>query len=125
MNELWGNINIQDWQNTPCISKRIAVEDDVKAGRAVFYLQDPEEIGAEPIAFELPSCAILFDEETDEELPVIVIQAEEAEEKTYIGYRPLNGGNGICTLAEVKLLSEPTKEFFQDQYSTNCLSNEN
>ena len=110
--DLWGNVNMQDWQNTPCIFGRIAVEEDVKAGRAVFYLQEPKEIGAKPLELELPSCAILFDEESNEELPVIVIQAEEAGDTTYIGHRFLNGGNGICTLAEVELLSEPDERFF-------------
>ncbi|HLM61203.1 MAG TPA: hypothetical protein VK308_10385 [Pyrinomonadaceae bacterium] len=110
--DLWGNVNMRDWRNTPCISGRIAVEEDVKAGRAVFYLQDAKEIGAKPLELELPSCAILFDEESNEELPIIVIQAEEAENSTYIGYRLINGGNGICTFAEVKLLSEPDERFF-------------
>jgi hypothetical protein len=109
---LWGKVNIQDWHNVSFVSEKVAVEDDVKVGRAVFYLQDSERIGAKPMNIRLPSCAIWFDEESKSEVPVIVIQAEEIEEMTYVGFRFLEGGNGICTLAEIELLSKPDERFF-------------
>ncbi len=104
---------MQNWRSTSCVSGRVAVEEDVKAGRAVFYLQDAEKIGAKSNDLVLPSCAVLFDEESGEEVLVIIIQAEETEEADYIGYRLLDSGNGICTLAEVEFLGEPDERFFQ------------
>lgn len=44
--DLWGPILVEQWQQTPCLRGRIAVEQDVKDGRAVFYLGNAAEIGA-------------------------------------------------------------------------------
>jgi hypothetical protein len=110
---LWGPIEISRWAAVPATVGRVATEPDVKAGRAVFYLKNPEEIGAEPLALALPCCAILKTEK--EGSPVVIIQAEKAEPKKYIGYRDLVGGNGICTLEEVEILDGPDARFYLSQ----------
>jgi hypothetical protein len=51
----------------------------------------------------LPCCAIQSLEDGSRQ-PVVVIQAEFANQDTILGVRPLTGGNGICTIAEVRLL---------------------
>jgi hypothetical protein len=79
----------------------------VKDGRAVFYLKDPHEIGAVHVDIGLPRCGMLLESGT----PVIIIQSERADEKHYVGYRPLNGGNGICVMSEVQLLESPDERF--------------
>jgi hypothetical protein len=109
--ELWGEIDLQHWRDVPFISGRVALEEDVQAGRAVFYLGNADEIGAQAYDIDLPRCAILTDEESGEVLPVIVIQVEQAEDVIYVGYRLLDGGNGMCTLPEVELLDEPDDRF--------------
>ena len=38
---LWGRVDVEHWQQTPCLRGRIAIEQDVKDGRAVFYLGMP------------------------------------------------------------------------------------
>ncbi len=81
---LWGRVDVAQWQQTPCLRGRLGVEQDVKDGRAVFYL-----------------------------VPAVVIQSERADHKHYIGYRPISGGNGLCILSEVELLSEPDARFHQ------------
>ncbi len=78
----------------------------------MFFLQNAEEIGAKPIGMHLPCCAILKEEG---ESPVVLIQAEEAGAKKYVGYRSLGGGNGICALEELELLSGPDARFRRDQ----------
>jgi hypothetical protein len=109
--ELWGEIDIQHWRGVPHISGRVASEEDVQSGRAVFYLGNPDEIGAQAYAIDLPQCAIITDEESGEQIPVIVIQSEQADDMIYVGYRYLGGGNGMCTLPEIELLSEPDDRF--------------
>jgi hypothetical protein len=42
---------------------------------------------------------------------VLIVQAEEVDGRVLLGYRPIIGGNGICTLAEVELLLGPDKRF--------------
>jgi hypothetical protein len=110
MDLLWGAVDVERWQETPCLRGRVAAEQDVKSGRAVFYL-NAEEIGAVYVDIGLPHCAILT--AGGQSTPVIVIQSERAGEKHYIGYRTVSGGNGICLLFEVQLLEKPDERFYR------------
>jgi hypothetical protein len=108
---LWGRLKVGHWQETPCLRGRVAIEQDVKDGRAVFYLESADEIGAMHVDIGLPHCAIVRSDGT--EIPAVVIQSERAEDKHYIGYRLISGGNGLCVFSEVELLSEPDARFHQ------------
>ena len=107
MDKLWGPIDIKNWQQTPCLRERIAVEQDVKDGTAVFYLGNASEIGTAYAEIGLPCLATLATE-GEEPHTVVIIQSEEAGGKHYIGYRPLTGGNGICFRYEVELHESST-----------------
>ena len=99
MAELWGPIAASEWRGVPCTVGRPASEADVATGSAVFYVQ-----GASTAAsMSLPSCAIQSLEDGSEQ-PVVIIQAELAKDTIVFGVRPLSGGNGVCTAAEVRLL---------------------
>lgn len=107
--DLWGPINRDAWLETPCVVGRAANEQDVKEGRAVFYVDGP----CEPVGVTLPHCAVLHPE-NGQKLPVIAIQAEShIAGQVLIGYRPLSGGNGICTLDEIDLLDAPDEQYFE------------
>jgi hypothetical protein len=111
----WGPVAVKNWRETPCLHSRVAAEDDVKAGRAVFYLGLSEGQKSQPVPLNLPRCAVLHDEDGGT-TPVIVIQVEESDNgsgsvKVFAGYRPLTGGNGICMLDQLELLSEPDHRF--------------
>jgi len=99
MTDLWGPILASDWRSVPHVAGRPATEADVLAGSAVFYVQG--DSAADSIS--LPCCAIQRLEDGSEQ-PVIVVQAEIAPYGTIFGVRPLSGGNGICTAAEIQLL---------------------
>ena len=98
---------MQVWDKTPCISGRIATEEDIKNGIAVFMVPD----GSIPCDTDMPICAIQIDEETGGRIPVIIIQAEQINNRITLGVRYLNGGNGVSTLHEVELLEQPNEEF--------------
>jgi hypothetical protein len=100
-------IDLKRWRETPAVSGRTATEADVEEGRAIFA------VGGEPVALELPTCAIVREEGVGEETPVIVIQAERIEDGTVaVGFRLLDGGgSGIAPLDDVELLSEPDERF--------------
>jgi hypothetical protein len=92
---------------------RVATEDDANGGRAVFYINLSEGQESRPVDLDLPRCAILH-EEGEDDIPVIVIQAEEGNNGTVqllAGYRPLTGGSGICMLNQLELLPEPDHRF--------------
>jgi hypothetical protein len=44
--------------------------------------------------------------EDGSEQRVVVIQAELAQDTVVLGVRPLAGGNGVCTIGEVRLLPQ-------------------
>ena len=101
-----GPIDIKHWRDTPAVSGRAANDLDVNAGRAVFA------VGGAPVDIDLPTPAIIAEEEIGEPTPVIVIQAERLEDGTIaVGYRFLDGGTGVAELDEVEFLSEPDERF--------------
>jgi hypothetical protein len=113
--DLWGPIAMTNWRDTPCIQGRTATEDDANAGRAVFYPNLSKGQESRPVDLDLPRCAILH-EVGENDLPVIVIQAEEGNNgadavEPIAGYRPLTGGSGICMLYQLEFLSEPDHRF--------------
>lgn len=99
MDDLWCPINPDQWRFIPCVVGRVATEEDVKAGRAVFYIKQ----GSAPADLTLPCCGIQALESGREER-VVVIQAEVIPDGTLLGVRPLTGGNGLCQDWEVTLL---------------------
>ena len=115
--DLWGPIAVASWRETPCVRGRAATEDDAKAGRAAFYLALSEGQESQPVDLDLPRCAVLHDDD-EGDVPVIVIQAEEGNNgsgavEALAGYRPLTGGNGVCMLYQLELLSEPDNRFVE------------
>jgi hypothetical protein len=98
MSELWGPIDASEWRTVPAISGRVATHADVESGFAAFYIEGPSS--SHPI--QLPCCAIQKSEDGSR-LKVIAIQAEACPE-IFVGVRYLDGGNGVCTLAELDLL---------------------
>ena len=99
-------IDIKKWRQTPCVSDRTATDEDVNAGRAIFA------VGGEPVDLDLPTCAIVREDGVGEPTPVIIIQAERLDDGTIaVGYRLIDGGNGIAPLDDVELLSEPDERF--------------
>jgi hypothetical protein len=100
--ELWGPIDVSRWNSVAVIRDRLATEDDVRAGRAVFYLQDAVAPDAGPLPLDLPSLAVLRDDETLRDIVVVVIQGERSFAKKLVGYRLPYGGNGIALLEQLE-----------------------
>jgi len=97
---------MRGWRDTPCTSRQSSQKEDVREGRAVFYVDGPSE----PVDMALPHCALLRDEDGPV-VPVIVIQAESTNCGEVVGYRPLKGGNGVCAPNELELLDRPDSRF--------------
>ena len=111
---LWAGFEIEDGKSIPHISGRVACEEDVKTEKAVFFLEEPGEIGARPYDITLPHCGIWTDEDTGNEIPIVLIQAEQADDRIYVGFRFLGGGNGMGLLSEIELLDRPDNRFISE-----------
>jgi hypothetical protein len=82
--ELWGQIDFNEWNRVPHIKERIATEQDVIEGRAVYYIIDGGH-GHQTLDIPVPSIAYHVDSETKEKTMVVVIQAEKSADKEVIG----------------------------------------
>jgi hypothetical protein len=103
--KLWGAIDIKSWKKTLSINERIATENDVKSGLAVYSVENG---GSEHKAYktQLPKLAYMVDSATKKVEVVVVIQIEITSQGIIAGYRNLNGGNGACFLYELEILDE-------------------
>ena len=102
---LWGPVMLNNWQTVLYIKNKIATEQDVIDGKAVFYIGNCDgEHNA--LNIPIPSTAYHIDNETSEKKLVIVIQAEKANDQEVIGIRYFDGGNGICLLGELEFITE-------------------
>ncbi len=98
-------LDIRDWSATPAINGRVATEEDVKKGLAIFYINAKGGVHT-PYSIQLPALAYLTDFETKKESLVIVIQIESTSSGIVAGYRNIDGGSGACLLHELRFLSE-------------------
>jgi hypothetical protein len=107
--DLWGPISSEAWRATPCIVGRVATQDDIAGGLAVFAIETAKPHRAWTMA--LPQCGL--ERRSDGNIAsVIVIQAEEFNGKVLYGVRYVAGGNDVCTRDEIELLDRPSAGFF-------------
>jgi len=99
---LWTKINLKAWKITPSINGRIATEEDVKNGLAIYCIKNTD---SKPYQIQLPKLAYLTDLETKTKNLVVVIQVESTSKDTIAGYREINGGFGACLFYELKFLT--------------------
>ena len=95
----------EQWPKLPeteFISSRVAIEADVKAGKAVFYQQGGGEV-VRPLPISVPQYARLKTE-TGERVAVVVVQAEHGPSGDILGMRDAGGKEYVATLEEVTLL---------------------
>src|SRR5437879_8498305 len=89
------------------IVRRVPTEAHVRARTAPFFTPvGPQYISNTPHHMSLPAPALLRAHDGPRSIPVIIIQAEEGPRGVIVGYRPLEGGNGVCLLSELELLAE-------------------
>jgi hypothetical protein len=83
---------------------RVATEEDVAQGKAVFYVRG----ASEPYQMEIPCLGSQFKPDGSV-IEVVVIQAEVGPNGPLLGIRYFEGGNGVCTLGELRLGESTTK----------------
>ena len=106
---LWGAIDSTKWQQTPCIKDIIATEQDVKDGRAVFYIIH-DDADHEPLNINIPSLVYEIEEENNTRKLAVLIQGERVGENEYVGIRYFEGGNGLFRLSEIEFLEHGSND---------------
>jgi CheY-like chemotaxis protein len=104
-------INLDSWRDVPCLTDRIADEEDVRAGRAIFCIRPLDNLSVSYEDIGLPHCAI-FTDECEQQFPVVIVQSERSGDFHYMGFRFLERGNGIGFRSELELLEEPNALFY-------------
>jgi len=90
---------------TGFIKGRAATTDDVASGAAAFALQSKGKADGRPLDIEIPQYALLRDDKTGRDIPVIIIQAETNGAMEVVGCIGIfDKVVRIATLKEVKLL---------------------
>jgi hypothetical protein len=102
--ESWEAIDPGQWRSTPCVTARLASEADVKVERAVLFLNKHEVFGCALYEMPLPHLATWSDPDGGRIIPGVIVQAEHADRKVLVGFRPLSGGNLLATLEEFRLV---------------------
>ncbi|WP_186826825.1 hypothetical protein, partial [Seonamhaeicola algicola] len=98
-------IDLKKWSEIPHVSGRLATEEDIKNGSATFRIDNKGQ-EHKPLNIKIPSLAYHIDQETNEKIPVIVIQAEQVGDKKVIGIRYLDGTDGVCLLFELEFVND-------------------
>lgn len=84
---------------------RVANEDDLKQGDAVFISAVDGKPSGTPAQIQIPQYAYLIEERGDRR-PVVVVQAEIVDAETILGLRDAEGKEYVATAPEVELLGQ-------------------
>ncbi len=96
-------INGDNWQQLPGIKGKVATEEDYNNGESVFYINS-DQSKVNIIDIELPQCAI-WTNENNEQIPVVIVQAEQVENQQLVGMYSLEGSKIVAQLTEVEFVS--------------------
>lgn len=94
------------WPELPTkgfIFGRAATEQDVQDGNAIFVAKVGNTVIGKPLPVTIPQYAY-WKKSADENVPVVIIQAEEANGMRLFGFRDLGGGTHVGTGPEMILL---------------------
>lgn len=93
-------ITEDNWRSVKHISGRVAVKQDMKEGRAVFF----SPTGTSSYDIALPALANHIESETGQKIKVVIVQAEVGPDGPIIGALYFNGDHLLATLAEFEII---------------------
>ena len=99
-NNFWEPIDLKNWKQVSYIKGKIATEEDLKKGRAVFHLGEHDKPHS-PLGIKLPALGYV-NKKGENKKGVVIIQAEKVGDKKILGVRYIKGGKGIYHFSEIK-----------------------
>ena len=107
-------VNVRDLHNVPVVTDRLPTREETRSGKSLIYIDESKHPNANPLPMELPRLARYYNESTQKNELIVVIQAITVEGDSVVGFRYLNGGNGSAWLNEVEFLSDSEVESLPD-----------
>lgn len=99
-------VDIADWKNVPVIHDRLATKEETQTASSLIFVDSAKYPNAKPLDMIMPKLAKIYNQSTDREELIIVIQAINVDNDSVVGFRYLNGGNGSAWLNEITILSD-------------------
>ncbi|NQU33677.1 MAG: hypothetical protein HQ521_10620 [Bacteroidetes bacterium] len=123
-------VDIYDWKNVAVVSGRLPTKEETQNGISLMYIDIEEYPTAKALDIELPKLATYYNEYTNKNQYVIIIQTIDIDGDSIVGFRYLNGGNGSARFNEVEFLSAkeiesvPSSNFVSHSIKINATQDE-
>lgn len=99
-------VNLSQWKEVPVVAHRLPTRAETQSQQSLIYVDTVKYPQAHAFPMALPQLAQIWNEQTQQEEDIIIIQAVVIQKDTIVGYRFLDGGNGSARLREVTLVNE-------------------
>lgn len=98
-------VDIQDWESIPVVNGRMPTKEETGNGTSLIQVNMEKYPNAKPLDMKMPKLAHFFNQYSNKEEIIIVIQAVNISNDSIVGFRYLNGGNGSARLNEIEIIS--------------------
>jgi hypothetical protein len=103
-------VDFSDWADVPVVNGRMATQEDTWNGSSLMFIDMAKYPDAKPMDITTPKLARYFNEYSQNDELIIVIQAVTVENDSVVGFRYINGGNGSARFNEVEFLTDSEVE---------------
>lgn len=97
-------VSISDWFMVPVIKGRLPTKAEVQTESSLIFVDTVEYPNAKALDINLPRLGTIYNQSTNRDEFIIVIQCIEVQGDSIVGFRYLNGGNGSSYLHEIEFL---------------------
>ena len=103
-------VDFSDWADVPVVNGRMATQEETRNGSSLIFIDMKKYPDARPMDITTPKLARYYNEYTQNDELIIVIQAVTVDNDCVVGFRYINGGNGSAWFHEVDFLTDPEVE---------------
>ena len=103
-------VDFLDWADVPVVNGRMATQEETWNGSSLIFIDMEKYPDAKPMDIITPKLARYYNDYTQNDELIIVIQAVTVENDSIVGFRYINGGNGSARFNEVDFLTDSEVE---------------
>jgi len=103
-------VDFSNWADVPVVNGRMATQEDTWNGSSLMFIDMAKYPDAKPMDITTPKLARYYNEYSQNDELIIVIQAVTVENDSVVGFRYINGGNGSARFNEVEFLTDSEVE---------------